>query len=139
MPRLSVWLIRLALIYFGVGLTVGGLLLFNKGVLLDARLWRLWPIHVELTLIGWMMQLVMGVAYWILPRFTGMRRYGRRIWLGWIALVLLNAGVLAASIGQGIGHLPVLVLVGRFCQLLAASAFALYIWPRVKPLGVGDA
>ncbi len=139
MPRLSVWLIRLALIYFGVGFTVGGLLLFNKGVPLDARFWRLWPVHVELTLVGWTMQLVMGVAYWILPRFTGARRYGRRVWLGWAALVLLNAGVLAASVGQAAGHLPALVVAGRVCEFLAAGAFGLYIWPRVKPLSVSEA
>ncbi len=139
MPRVSVWLIRLALVYFGVGFTVGGLLLFNKGVPLDSQLWRLWPVHVELTLVGWTMQLVMGVAYWILPRFTGARRYGRRVWLAWAALMMLNIGVLAASLGQVAEGASPLVAVGRICQLLAAAAFAGYIWPRVKPLGSREA
>jgi len=138
-PRLSVWMVRLALLHFGVGFTVGGLLLAHKGIPLDARLWRWWPVHIELTLIGWTMQLVMGVAYWILPRFTGARRYGRRTWLAWAALALINAGVLAVSAASVIGGVPGLTLAGRVCELGAAVAFALYIWPRVKPLGVSEA
>ena len=68
MPRLSVWIIRTALLYLGIGFTFGALMLFNKGVPFDPMLWRLLRPHIEFVLLGWTMQLAMGVAFWIMPR-----------------------------------------------------------------------
>ena len=70
MPRLSVWIIRTALLYLGLGFTWGALMLFQKGVSLGAGLLRMMPMHIEFVLIGWTLHLAMGVAFWILPRFA---------------------------------------------------------------------
>jgi hypothetical protein len=134
MPCLSVWMVRTALLHLGIGFTLGGLILFDKGVAIDPSVWRVLPLHIEFTLIGWLMQLAMGVAYWILPRFSAGPRYGRRTGLAWAAFGLLNLGVIGAGVGQWFSDLAWLALVGRAAELVAVAAFAVYIWPRVKPL-----
>lgn len=134
MPRLSIWTIRAALIYLGVGFTLGGLMLFNKGVTLAPSLWRLWPVHVEFVLMGWTVQLAMGVAFWILPRLRREDRYGNTA-PAWLAFTLLNGGVLAVAVGEWFDGLAPLVLVGRSAELMAVTGFAVYIWPRVKAFG----
>jgi heme/copper-type cytochrome/quinol oxidase subunit 1 len=134
MPRLSIWTIRAALLYFGIGFTFGGLMLFNKGESIDPSVWRLLPIHVEFVLIGWTMQLAMGVAFWILPRLRREERYGNTA-LAWVSFGLLNGGVLAIAVGEWFDHLALLILVGRGMELTAVLAFAIYIWPRIKAFG----
>ena len=70
MTRLSVWPVRTALIYLAIGFLLGALMLFEKGARIDPALLRLLPMHVEFVLVGWTVQLAMGVAFWILPRFS---------------------------------------------------------------------
>jgi hypothetical protein len=134
MPRLTIWSIRAALVYLGTGFTLGGMMLFNNGVPVDPSLWKLLPIHIEFVLIGWTVQLAMGVAFWILPRIQRTERYGNTA-LAWVAFGLLNGGVLAVTAGKWFDKLSRLALVGRSAELIAVIAFAIYIWPRVKAFG----
>lgn len=137
MPRASVWFIRAALGYFVIGVTLGALLLVNKATALDAGLWRWLPVHFEVLLLGWFVQLVMGVAYWIFPRF-GMSRAARgREGLAWLALALLNLGIWLAVIGwlaPGSG----LMVVGRAAELAAALVMAVNIWSRTRASGLSE-
>src|SRR3972149_7028923 len=70
MPRLSRLAIRAALVYLLLGFTFGVLMLLNKGTPLASWAWRLLPAHVEFLLIGWTAQFILGVGFWILPRFS---------------------------------------------------------------------
>ncbi len=135
MIRLSVWLVRTALLYLGAGFFIGALMLTQKGVPIDGALLRLLPLHIEVVLIGWTLQLALGIAVWILPRFGREPRYGRLI-LGWLAYGLLNAGALTVGVGQWLGAPPLIVFVGRMAEALAVLSFAAQAWPRIKPLGV---
>jgi cbb3-type cytochrome oxidase subunit 1 len=101
---------------------------------LDPSLWRLLPLHVEFVLIGWTVQLAMGVAFWILPRLQRTERYGNTT-LAWSAFGLLNSGVLMVAAGEWFSTLARLTLVGRGLELAAVVTFAIYIWPRVKSFG----
>jgi cbb3-type cytochrome oxidase subunit 1 len=96
---------------------------------LPGSIFRLRPLHAEMLLIGWMVQLAFGVAYWILPRFRAGPARGRE-WPAWVSLLLLNTGVLAAGLGQVLG-LPTLSLAGRAAEMLAALTFAVHLWSRV--------
>lgn len=135
MPPLSQWAIRSALIYFLVGLTLGMLMLINKGVPINPSLWRLMPAHMEFLLLGWVAQLALAVAHWIVPRFRG-GDYGR-LRVAWLSLGLLNAGVLLVGGGTALGAPNWMTLTGRLLEGGSAITFAIYIWPRVRPLGSG--
>lgn len=136
MPRLSVIMVRAAMLHLAVGFLIGALMLINKALPFQqpgaaGEIWQLKPVHVELLIFGWMMQLAMGVAFWILPRFPTAPKYGR-VWLAMSACVLLNTGVLISSAGLLIGS-PVPALIGRVVILLAVLCFVVHIAPRVRP------
>lgn len=131
MPRLSVYFIRASLIYLLLGFTLGGLMLANKGLMISAMIWSLLPLHIEFAFVGWMLQLAMGVAFWILPRHPkGPPRGDER--LSWIALILLNLGIVFVvadfvSVSNGF------TFIGRGTELLGLVTFALGNWKRIKP------
>ncbi len=131
MPRLSRLFIQASLVYLALGFTFGALMLFNKGVPLTPALWRLLPMHVEFLLLGWTVQLAMGVAFWILPRFSSSRGNEKP---AWAAFFLLNIGVWLAGAGPLVGVPGIVVLLGRLMEAGAAAAFAVHAWPRIKPL-----
>lgn len=135
MPRVSVWLIRAALLYLWAGFTLGALLLANKGTGFAPDVWRWLPVHLELLLVGWFVQLVMGVAYWIFPRF-GMTPAARgREALAWAAFGLLNVGVCLVCLGT-LDAGSQFTLVGRLCETLAAGFMAANIWARTRSSGL---
>ena len=133
MPRLSVWLVRSALMYLALGFTFGALMLFEKGVPVYPPLLRLLPAHIEFVLFGWTMQLAMGVAFWILPRFEGGASRGDER-PAWLAFGLLNTGVWLAGMGAVLDLAPPLLLLGRIAEAAAAAAFVVHAWPRIKPM-----
>ena len=128
MPRLSVWFIRSALLYLSVGVSLGGLMLWNKGVPVHPAIWRLRPAHIEFLLLGWSVQLLFGVAYWILPRFRAKRRKSKLVWF---AFWLLNAGIWLVVVSSLIEP-TALRPAGRLMETGAVVAFAIHAWPRVK-------
>ena len=135
MPRLSVYFIRASLIYLFFGFTLGALLLANKGHTLSAVIWMLLPVHIEFDLVGWLVQLALGVAFWILPRFSKEPRRGDER-LSWAAFFFLNIGILLVAIG-GIPDISWLIVIGRAMEMLALVVFALGNWRRIKAHGVG--
>jgi hypothetical protein len=133
MPRLSVYFIRASLIYLLVGFAFGGLLLANKGIMISPAIWALLPIHIEFAFVGWMIQLAMGVAFWILPRFPrGSPRGDER--LSWLALILVNLGIFLVML-QGPG-LQWLSVAGRAIETMAVILFVIGNWKRIKPHGL---
>ncbi len=132
MPRLSVWFVRASLIYFLLGFTFGALILAQKGISYFPLVWTLFPIHMEFLLIGWFAQLSMGVAFWILPRFSSGSPRGN-VSLVWISFVLINLGILSSAVSL---WMPVALLIGRAAEAGAGILFAIGLWRRVKPHGV---
>lgn len=135
MPRLSVWTIRASFVYLILGFTLGALLLLAKGGLVPPVVWRLLPLHIECLVFGWMVQLAMGVIFWIFPRFRFEPRRGN-VPAAWTAFVLLNLGVWLAGAGPVVGAPAVVPLLGRLAEAGAAAAFAVHAWPRVRPVQI---
>lgn len=134
MPKLSVWMIRASLIYMGLGFFFGSLILHHKGIPIYPWTWRLLNPHIEIMIFGWTIQLVMGVAFAILPRFSDREnRYGAE-YLGWWSFYLINSGVALSALSEWymVNHLS---LAGRLLVLVAILTFTVMIFPRVKPLG----
>lgn len=132
MPRLSVWFLRASLLYLLAGFVLGALLLAEKGIDYDAGIWSVLPIHIEFLLVGWLLQLALGVAFWILPRFGVGAPRGREM-LIWISFVLLNGGILIAALQLWVA--PAL-LAGRVLEATAVLLYIIGSWSRVKPLAV---
>lgn len=132
MPRVSAWFVRASLCHLVFGFTVGALLLADKGAPFAPALWALRPAHAEVLLMGWMVQLVMGVAAWIFPRFAVRRAPQRSAVTAWLAFVLLNAGVVCVALGGG------WAAVGRLGEIGAAASFVAHLWGRVSPAGLSE-
>jgi hypothetical protein len=134
MPKLSVWMVKASLVYMGIGFFFGSLILHHKGIQIYPWTWKLLNPHIEIMIFGWTIQLVMGVAFAILPRFSDRdNRYGAE-YLGWWSFYLMNSGVALTALAEW--HVMIhLVFVGRLLVLLAILTFTIMIFPRVKPLG----
>ena len=115
----------------------GGIILVQKGTGWLPWAWVLLPAHTYLVLIGGISQCTLGVCYWILPR-SGAGAYRGNTTLAWCSYVMLNA-----ALGLVVFHLPIEVLCGSLAanlafagagilQSLAALAFVLHIWPRIR-------
>src|SRR5512139_547828 len=113
MPRLSVWFVRASLLYLLAGFLIGALILAQKGVPYSSQVWILFPIHMEFLLIGWFAQLAMGVAFWIVPRFSSGPPRGN-VSLIWVSLVFINAGLLIGILQPGF---PSSALLGRVLEI----------------------
>jgi hypothetical protein len=135
-PRISLWFVRASLGYLALGFTLGALLLWNKGIPLAPLVWRLLPLHIEATLVGWVVQLVMGVAYWMFPRFGMTPAQRGRESLAWVSFWLLNAGLWAVGLAGFSGWPGDLATLGRVAEGGAAVVMAVNIWTRTRASGL---
>ncbi|HET8632564.1 MAG TPA: hypothetical protein VFL88_00340 [Gemmatimonadales bacterium] len=127
MPRLVRWLIRSALICLVAALVLGAVRALSPG---NAWLAGAWPVYLHLLVLGWLSQLVTGVAYWMFPRVE--RGAAPTDWRGWAVFALLNAGLVIRVIAEPTTlHGPWLPFAAVL-QFLAMTIFAWSIWPRVR-------
>lgn len=145
MPRLSCWFIRAALLHLAVGVLLGGLILAGKGLPIQfAWAWLLLPAHIQMLIGGWLIQLTLGMAYWILPRLSATGDRGGTAW-AWISFGALNSGVggaaalLIARMFWQAAWLDALLVLAALLQAIALVAFARHAWPRVQPIIGGTA
>ena len=141
MPRISVVIIRTALLQLAFGATIGGLMLVEKGLRLAPWLWTLRPGHIQIMLLGWIVQLACGVAIWILPRLDAAGSRGN-LGLAWLGYAALNGGVVTALL-----HLPLVAVLGQdrlswmlplagLLYVVAVAAMVAHLWRRVLPFRV---
>jgi len=133
MPRLAVVATRMAFLQLGFGATLGAIILTTKAMGIWPTSWAWLPAHIESLVIGWLVQLAFGVAFWILPRIGGQRPQAG---FAWLAIVSLNLGVLLSGLSPLLLAAPWPVLAGRMLSVIGVAAFALHAWPRVKVAGL---
>lgn len=137
MTRYSKWAVRISLIYLVIGFSIGAVMLSDKGFTIYPPVVKLLPVHIEFLMFGWFVHLIFGVAYWMFPRFTpketGLRPRGF-VRAAWVALVVLNLGLIVFAFGQLAHATTWFRFVGRSLELAAIVAFFVNIWPRVKPM-----
>ncbi|MBX3084459.1 MAG: hypothetical protein KF716_22670 [Anaerolineae bacterium] len=134
MPTLSRYFIRSALIFLGIGFTFGGLILSAKGGYVDPRVWNWLPMHIVLLIDGWLIQLTLGVAYWILPRIQLSER-GRGVWAwtGFAAMQIGLAMTLITALTMWLPDVQVLFAPAVILQAIGVLLFAVHAWPRIRP------
>ena len=127
MPALSAWSVRAALAWLAVAALFGALLM-SRGALGHPEWGALIPVHAEMMLVGWMMQLAFGVAHWILPRHPQGDARGATLPVA-LVVAALNTGVILVIVGA--------TVAGRVCEAAAAIGFALQGVPRIRAGGWG--
>ncbi len=138
MPRLSRFFLRGGFVCLAVGMLVGGLILVQKGTGRFPTLWVLLPAHVYLVLVGGVTQCALGVSYWILPRLGAGRGRGNTAW-AWASYWALNAAILLIALHPAVEAVlgapaaSMTFLSGGLLQGVAAVAFVLHAWPRIRP------
>lgn len=127
MPRLVRFLIRGAL-----ACLVAALLLGVVRALLPGEAWLAgaWPVYLHLLVLGWLSQLVTGVAYWMFPRVE--RGAAATDWRGWAVFFLLNAGLMIRIVTEPTAMRGPWLPMAALLQFLAMATFAWSIWPRVR-------
>lgn len=130
MPTVSIFFIRWSLIQLGILSTLGSILLISKATGEFSWWWQFRSIHTEGMWIGWILNLVLGTAWWIMPKKIGLEfpeKYGRSgfAWLSfvfaqtdWVYRIFIDAN-----------FAPVFI---RLMPFLAVLAFIAGIWPRLK-------
>ena len=130
MPSQSIWMIRLSLVYLAITIIIGGLLLIHKAVPVHPALWGLLPVHFELAIWGWMIQFVMGTAYWMFPRFMKGEPRGNTTFAT-LMVYLFNGGLFLLLISIFDVYPTFLAPVGRGLLLISVTLFAALIWNRI--------
>ncbi len=139
MPRLSRWFIRAAMMYFILALLVG--------VALGAQaVWAIIPVSADLLspyfhllAEGWLTMLIIGVAFWMFPRYSLERPHNSEI-LGWASFGLLNLGLLLRVVSEPVNAVleepgslwAILLTIAAAFQWLGGLAFVTNTWKRVK-------
>ncbi len=132
MPAASIRLIRTAILHLGLGALLGALMLAARGQIVPPEVLTLLPLHREMLLFGWLIQLALGVAWWMFPKFRSgaARGFDLLPQAGW---VFLNMGIVLAGIGAvtSLGLTP----PGRILEVLGIVLVVGGLVPRIKPFG----
>jgi len=154
MPTTTRVFVKASIVYLVLGALLGALLLINRWLPFWSDIYYLKPAHVQFLIVGWLTQLILGVAWWLFPPMAfrlrgrgyphGQAQRGSET-LFWVTFALLNAGVLLHALGELLyawttpGFLPGLLALSSLCLLAAALTFIVNIWARVRELGRGQA
>ena len=136
MPRLTRFFLRGGFICLAVGMLAGGLILVQKGTGRFPFFWILLPAHIYLVLVGGVTQCALGVSHWILPRLPGRGRGNTA--LAWSSYWALNTAILlvalhpAVEVALGAPAAGAAFVCGGLLQGVAAVAFSLHAWPRIR-------
>lgn len=93
--------IKASLTWFGIGVTLGAVMSSWP----NAAKYR--TAHFHMNLLGFVSMMIFGVAYHVIPRFTGNPLYSRRLavvhwWVANVGLTILATGfVLLPTLGAG--------------------------------------
>ncbi|HUF35406.1 MAG TPA: hypothetical protein VMN37_05615 [Gemmatimonadales bacterium] len=134
MPTLTRWFIRAGLVYLLASFLLG---VFMQWPPAAGMPWlrAAWPTYLHLLVVGWLTQLIFGVAYWLFPRYSAAAPRGSER-LGWASILLLNLGLVLRIIGEPWavlgGETAPLLLGSALAQLLAGWAFVANTWPRLR-------
>ncbi|MFN8594516.1 MAG: hypothetical protein U0031_23945 [Thermomicrobiales bacterium] len=137
MDRLTAIMVRASFVWLLIGVIVGGLMLSDR--LLPGE-WRLWasPTHAHMLFVGWFLQFALGIAFWLLPRRRGPRQpLGYSEGRAFTAVGLLNLGLalrVVAEPAERAGFIAPwterLLLGSSLLQVAAVAIFVTMLWPR---------
>ena len=135
MPVIVRWYLRTALVMFVLALVVG--VAQNLGSMLPSLPPGLTQVYFHLLMVGWVTQFILGVAIWMLPKYSQEKPRGNES-LSWATYILLNTGLLVRAFGEPLSGLYPgtawgwMLVFSAFLQWLAGLLFVINAWRRVK-------
>jgi hypothetical protein len=88
-------------------------------------------------MVGWITQLIFGVAFWMFPTYSREQPRGHA-GVAWAVYWLLNVGLVLRVVGEPVNVLQPgsvwgwLLPISATLQWLAGAAFVVNTWPRVR-------
>lgn len=140
MPTITRALIKTGLLAMVLGMLLSALWLIHNVRPLHPLLSALQPTALHLIVVGWLTQLIIGVALWMFPVWSRSAPRGPE-WLGWLCYATLNGGLALRLIAEPLNAYRPSALLDWLlvlAALLQVSAFGLFIgliWPRVRARG----
>ena len=137
MPLLARLFVKTALACLVLALLAGVAMAAGAAGLAPAWTASLGPSQLHLLAVGWLTQLIFGVAYWFFPRVSKERPHGAAGPV-WAAYWLLNAGVVLRTVaepGVALGGGAVArgaLVVAAVAQTAAMLLMGLHLWTRVR-------
>jgi heme/copper-type cytochrome/quinol oxidase subunit 1 len=122
--------LRASLVWLGAGVALGLVMAIWPGPALALR-----PAHAHINLLGFVSMMIFGVAYHVVPRFTGNPLQSRR--LPWFHLVAANLGLallVAGWAGRVWPYAGAAAALGLGALLSAGGAY-LFIYNLWRTLG----
>ena len=142
MPAITRTFIKTAMGYMLAGMLLSTLWLTHLAWPLHPLLAYFQPTALHLIVVGWLTQLIFGVALWMFPPWSKTEPRGLAL-PAWLCYALLNGGLLLCLIAEPLNsYRPVLVLAwlllaSAALQVIAVWLFVALVWTRVrtKPAG----
>lgn len=135
MPIIVRRYLRTALVMFILALIIG--VVQSLGSLLPFLPPGLTPVYFHLLMVGWVTQFILGIAIWMLPKYSQEKPRGNELF-SWLTYILLNAGLLVRAFGEPLNSLYPqtgwgwLLVVSALLQWFAGLFFVINAWRRVK-------
>lgn len=137
MPLLARTYIKAGLVHFAIALVLGVVIAVQPLLQWSPSVAALRPVFLHLLIVGWITQLIIGVAYWMFPKQSKEQPRGS-IRLGWTVFALLNMGLILRAVGEPLFALQagsftgVLLALSAVMQVAAGWLFIANTWGRVK-------
>lgn len=137
MPLLTRWYVKTAMVYLVAALLLGALMAGGRLIRLPAVVLLAGPAQIHLFVVGWLTQLIFGIAYWMFPKESAERPRGSDA-LALFTYIALNAGLLARAVGEPWSAVQagpataVLLVAAAVLQWCAGLGFVVLAWPRVR-------
>ncbi len=137
MPTISRIFIKAGILFMVLSLLVAAAVAAPESFGLPRWVRALSMTHFHLFTVGWITQIIFGVALWLFPKWSKEKPRGP-VWAGWTCFGAINAGLLlrassetAMAMGYTGGFWSVAMASAAVLQLTSAVFFAALIWPRV--------
>jgi heme/copper-type cytochrome/quinol oxidase subunit 1 len=120
--------LKASLVWLALGVTLGMAMAVHPA-------WTVYrPAHVHMVLLGFVTMMIYGVAYHVIPRFSGHALHGRRAaaWHWWasnVGLTLMVLGFVARAGGAALG--TGMLATGGVLSAVGAYTFVVVIWRTI--------
>lgn len=142
MPGITRTFIKTAMGYALAGMLLSALWLIQRAWPLHPLIPHVQPTGIHLIVVGWLTQLIFGIALWMFPPWSKAQPRGPEL-PQWCCYALLNGGLLLRLIAEPLNSyqrshvLGTLLVLSATLQVVAVGLFVGLVWTRVRAKSPG--